>query len=233
MSKSAASLNTYPPSNPLGAMLPSLARRIRKDNPDLNDHSTLTHEELAGYRLKLVSEMLQAEHGELTQLDDAVARSLAHSESIVSNTDDNYEGQRTFGERLSDQIAGFGGSWAFLISFGLVLVAWIALNLVQGQSKAFDPFPFILLNLLLSCLAAVQAPLIMMSQRRQEEKDRMRARNDYQINLKAELEIRHLHEKIDHLLNSQWQRLAHLQEVQIEMLDEIRKQRPATARVKK
>ena len=211
---------------PLTAIWPSLEQRIRKDKPQLDDLSKLTREEIADYRLKLVSEMLQAERGELSKLDEAVASSLAKSELIASNIEDTFDGKRTFGERLSDSLAVFGGSWTFLIAFGIFLAIWIVLNAVAGLNKAFDPFPFILLNLLLSCIAAVQAPLIMMSQRRQEEKDRERARNDYQINLKAELEIRHLHEKMDHLLTSQWERLAQLQEVQIEMLEEIRKEKP-------
>jgi uncharacterized membrane protein len=206
----------------LAAIHPSLAKRIRADNPHLNENGSISLRQLGEYRERYVSELLADERGELTKLDKAVAASLARSELIASNTDDEFEGKRTFGEKLSDNLAKFGGSWMFLICFGAVLAIWIAYNAARGENNAFDPFPFILLNLILSCLAAIQAPVIMMSQRRQETKDRLRARNDYQINLKAELEIRHLHEKVDHLLNSQWQRLAKLQELQIEMLEEIR-----------
>jgi uncharacterized membrane protein len=206
----------------LQAIRPALARRIRADHPHLEHDSNISAEQLAEYRTRYVTELLQAERGELTKLDEAVAASLAKSELIAANTDDTFEGKRTFGEKLSDNLAKFGGSWMFLICFGAALAIWIAYNAARGENGAFDPFPFILLNLILSCLAAVQAPVIMMSQRRQETKDRLRARNDYQINLKAELEIRHLHEKVDHLLNSQWQRLAKLQELQIKMLEEIR-----------
>ena len=119
-------------------------------------------------------------------------------------------------------MASFGGSWTFLIAFFAVLLIWIATNVAWAQRGAFDPFPFILLNLVLSCLAAIQAPIIMMSQQRQESKDRLRSLNDYRVNLKAELEIRHLHEKLDHLISRQWQRLAEIQELQIELLQERR-----------
>ena len=123
---------------------------------------------------------------------------------------------------MSDGLAQFGGSWAFLIVFSGFLAVWMLFNSYRGGA-AFDPYPYILLNLILSTIAAVQAPIIMMSQRRQEEKDRMRSLNDYKVNLKAELEIRHLHEKIDHLINKQWQRLAEIQELQLEKILERKK----------
>jgi uncharacterized membrane protein len=127
---------------------------------------------------------------------------------------------------MSDTLARFGGSWTFLVSFGVFLMIWMAFNIaVSSTREAFDPYPFILLNLVLSCLAAVQAPIIMMSQKRQEVKDRMRSLNDYQVNLKAELEIRHLHEKLDHLITKQWQRLAEIQQIQMEMMQDGRRAR--------
>src|SRR5438067_8121985 len=122
---------------------------------------------------------------------------------------------------MSDRIASFGGSWRFIILFGTVLLVWVVLNGVFLMNHGFDPYPFILLNLILSCLAAVQAPVIMMSQNRAEARDRLRAENDYKVNLKAELEIRHLHEKIDHLLRRQYNRLFEIQQIQIELLEEI------------
>ena len=167
--------------------------------------------------------LLREEHGEFTELDRKVAESIANQETIAENVEQEFEQQRTLGERLSDGLASFGGSWAFLISFGVVLACWIALNIAIGTQKAFDPYPFILLNLLLSCLAAIQAPIIMMSQRRQEAKDRLRSFNDYKVNLKAELEIRHLHEKLDHLITRQWQRLAEIQRIQLEIMQETRR----------
>jgi len=129
----------------------------------------------------------------------------------------------TLGQRLADKVASFGGSWTFIISFGIFITIWILLNIIILQSKSFDPFPFILLNLILSCIAALQAPVIMMSQNRQEEKDRERSKKDYMINLKSELEIRILHEKIDHLMLHQEQDLIEIQKSQIEMMNDILK----------
>lgn len=206
---------------PLETLRPSLAERILADFPQLTEHSLVSKAELARYRTRYVEEILREEHGEYTDLDRQVVESIAKQDTIAANIEDDFEERRTLGERLSDGLANFGGSWAFLISFGCVLVVWMAINVVAGTG-AFDPYPFILLNLVLSCIAAIQAPIIMMSQKRQEHKDRLRSSNDYQVNLKAELEIRHLHEKIDHLITRQWQRLAEIQQVQLEMLQETR-----------
>lgn len=203
----------------IGTLRPTLADHIRNDFPDLPDHALISLKELARYRTRYVEEILREEHGEYSDLDREVAESIARQETIAENVEDDFEGHRTLGERFSDNLASFGGSWAFLISFGVVLFGWMVLNVAMAAS-AFDPYPFILLNLVLSCLAAVQAPIIMMSQKRQEAKDRLRSANDYQVNLKAELEIRHLHEKMDHLITRQWQRLAEIQQVQLEMLQE-------------
>ena len=128
---------------------------------------------------------------------------------------------RTFGQRVADNVANFGGSWTFIISFFIFILIWIASNVYLLTNKGFDPYPFILLNLILSCLASLQAPIIMMSQNRQEEKDRERAKKDYMINLKSELEIRMLDDKIDHLVMHQQQELIEIQKVQIEMMNDI------------
>ena len=133
-----------------------------------------------------------------------------------------FDQQLTLGERVADRVASFGGSWRFIGLFAAVLIIWMLVNSAVLQ-QPFDPFPFILLNLVLSCLAAIQAPVIMMSQNRQEERDRMRAENDYLVNLKAELEIRMLMLKVDSLLHHQWQRLLDIQEVQTELLEEMRR----------
>ncbi|MEN9598849.1 MAG: hypothetical protein RL596_1160 [Bacteroidota bacterium] len=110
-----------------------------------------------------------------------------------------------FGQQLADKVAAFGGSWTFISSFLTFIIVWIVLNVLLFLNKGFDPYPFILLNLILSCIAAIQAPVIMMSQNRQEEKDRERAKNDYEINLKSEKEIRELQQKIDELMGMQKQ----------------------------
>lgn len=208
---------------------PALTERIRRDHPDLPQDARISLGELSRYRMLYLEELLQQEHGEFTELDREVAESIARHDTIAENTEVEFEEQRSFGERLSDHLASFGGSWSFLIAFAIVLVVWMAINVWRGEKEAFDPYPFILLNLVLSCLAAIQAPIIMMSQRRQEEKDRQRSFNDYRVNLKAELEIRHLHEKIDYLISRQWQRLSEIQQLQIEMLQEAGGRKKAKA----
>ena len=132
---------------------------------------------------------------------------------------------RTLGERVADNIASFGGSWPFIFIFLGLILGWMIVNtLLIGHllhGHAFDPYPYIALNLVLSGLAGIQAPIIMMSQKRQEAKDRLRSENDYRVNLKAELEIRHLHEKMDHILTRQWERLAEIQQIQLEIMQDM------------
>jgi uncharacterized membrane protein len=202
------------------SLRPSLADRIRQDYPSIDEDSHISIDEVERYRTKYVEEMLLEEHGELTELDKRVAEALADHDTIVENIEEDFEDQRTFGERVSDNLASFGGSWAFLISFFLFIAVWMGYNLYLGESEAFDAYPFILLNLVLSCIAAIQAPIIMMSQKRTEEKDRLRSLNDYKVNLKAELEIQHIQEKLDYLLTKQWQRLSEMQHMQMELMQE-------------
>jgi uncharacterized membrane protein len=186
---------------------PSLLEFIKKEVPDLDSKAFICFEDLGNFRKDYVKEVLEDEIGELSALDNEVIQSLEQHEILSADISRQFERKLTFGERLSDRIAEFGGSWKFLIMFGAVLIAWIVLNAVFLLNRGFDPYPFILLNLILSCLAAIQAPIIMMSQNRAEARDRLRAENDYKVNLKAELEIRHLHEKLDHLLSRQYNRL--------------------------
>ena len=200
---------------------PSLAAFIAKRVPDWDATGFICFDDLARFRRDYVKEVLEDEIGELSALDHEVLASLEQHEILSENISHDFEEKRTFGERLSDQIAAFGGSWRFIILFGVVLFVWIVINTVVLATRAFDPYPFILMNLILSCIAALQAPIIMMSQNRTEQRDRLRAENDYKINLKAELEIRHLHEKLDHLLRSQYSRLFEIQQIQIELLEEL------------
>jgi uncharacterized membrane protein len=172
------------------------------------------------YREKYISNYLSVEIGELTNLENKVIGSLQEGVSIVSSLEEDL-GIRTFGQKVADRVAAFGGSWKFIILFGIFILLWILANIYLLLNKGFDPYPFILLNLILSCLAALQAPVIMMSQNRQEEKDRERAKKDYMINLKSELEIRMLHEKLDHLIMHQQEELIEIQKVQIEMMNDI------------
>jgi uncharacterized membrane protein len=200
---------------------PSLLDFIKKGTPGLDPQGFICHADLGDFRKDYVKEVLEDEIGELSALDEEVVESLHQHEILSSDIEKQFEKKLTFGEQLSDRIAEFGGSWKFLITFGAVIIVWIGANVVLLATRAFDPFPFILLNLILSCLAAVQAPVIMMSQNRAEARDRLRGENDYKINLKAELEIRHLHEKLDHLLRRQYNRLFEIQQIQIELLQEI------------
>ncbi len=199
---------------------PGVSALISVEYPDWADGCYICRKDLARFRRLHVENLLSNERGELTALDHEVIASLTEGQVISRNPSDQPATPATFGERTADHVAEFGGSWTFILSFGAVLVAWITLNAIGLMAQPFDPYPFILLNLVLSCLAALQAPIIMMSQRRQETKDRRRAENDYRVNLKAELEIRQLHEKLDHQLMHQWEKLAALQQIQIDLLEE-------------
>jgi uncharacterized membrane protein len=194
---------------------------IQKDNPEFNHESFLSVSELAQYRERYFSEFLVKEIGELSDLEQTVLASLKDNTTLTDKIDGDDKQTLTIGQKIADKVATFGGSWTFIISFGLFIFVWISINVFWFVNKSFDPYPFILLNLILSCLAALQAPVIMMSQNRQEEKDRERARKDYMINLKSELEIRTLHEKIDHFLVDQQQELLEVQRTQIEMMKGI------------
>src|SRR5512135_2108046 len=203
----------------------SLVRVIRGDFPGWMPDGYICRDDLAVYRGRLVNQVLEGGIAEAGSIRAMVAKSIAEEELVSRNVNEEFEVQATLGQRLADRMASFGGSWTFIIIFMTVLVVWIAINSVVLLVKPFDPYPYILLNLVLSCIAAIQAPVILMSQNRQEAKDRLRSQHDYQVNLKAELEIRHLHEKVDHLLSHQWERLAQIQEIQLELLSEISKKR--------
>ncbi len=204
-----------------GMIRPSLADMISGEHPGITADAAICREHLVAYRTRYVEDMLEHEKGELGELDRQVVESLAREETVSEDVEESWRDTRTFGEKLADVVADFGGSWGFILSFFIVLMIWVAFNVWVAASSVFDPYPFILLNLVLSCLAAIQAPVIMMSQKRQEAKDRLRSENDYRVNLKAELEIRHLHEKMDHLINRQWERLAEIQQIQLEIMQDL------------
>jgi uncharacterized membrane protein len=208
---------------PLAAIRPSVLALIEAEHPGVDHAGRICPEDLADFRERYIQNLLVSEKGEITGLEKAVIDSMKSHELMVTEIKPESDSGFTFGQRLADRIATFGGSWTFLIVFFSFLLIWMAINVIALRGHPFDPYPFILLNLLLSCIAAIQAPVIMMSQNRQEEKDRVRSEHDYQINLKAELEIRHLHEKMDHLLMQQWERLVEIQQVQIELLQELKR----------
>ena len=193
---------------------------IQNEYPDFDESKFLSISELNMFREKYISNYLVVEIGELSNFEAKVIGSLNEDKSLVNTVEDEL-GVRTVGQKVADQVAAFGGSWKFIILFGVFIFLWILANIYLLLNKGFDPYPFILLNLILSCLAALQAPVIMMSQNRQEEKDRERAKKDYMINLKSELEIRMLHEKLDHLIMRQQEELIEIQKVQIEKMNDI------------
>ena len=198
---------------------------IRKTHPDWSSSGFICISDLNHFRAKYVEDIIRRDKGEVSTLEKQVVKSLEKQGLLSENVNVVFERRLTLGERLADKIADYAGSWRFIGIFFAVLILWIAINSVVLIWKPFDPYPFILLNLVLSCLSAIQAPVIIMSQNRQETKDRLRAENDYRVNLKAEVEIRHLHEKMDHLLINQWQRLLEIQEVQTELMEEVARKR--------
>jgi uncharacterized membrane protein len=199
----------------------SLLGQIKKDNPAVDVNGFISIEELNKVRDKAVRGMLESDKGELSKLDSEVLKSIEENDLLTLGAINDSNIGDTFGMRLADKIAEFGGSWKFIIIFAAFIFLWIASNVWLLLNKGFDPYPFIFLNLILSCIAAMQAPVIMMSQNRMEVKDRKRAESDYKVNLKAELEIRHLHEKMDHLILKQMQHLNDIQQIQIDLLEEI------------
>ena len=200
---------------------PALVSLIERETGRWDENGWICLDDLQRFQHKYVEHLLEDEKGELTQLEQRVLESLRDQEILSQNPETEFDAGLTLGQRAADRIADFGGSWIFIGIFALVMLSWMLLNSYVLAARPFDPYPYILLNLVLSCLAAVQAPVIMMSQNRQEARDRQHALHDYQVNLKAELEIRHLHQKIDHLLSRQWERLVEIQEVQMELINQV------------
>ncbi len=194
---------------------------IKKSNPNIDENGKISFSELSQIREKYIAEGLRTEVGEIGFLEQKVIDAINDSKFVSSMDEDDLKSKDNYGQKLADKVASFGGSWTFIISFLIILFIWIVSNALLLHNKGFDPYPFILLNLFLSCLAAFQAPVIMMSQNRQEEKDRERAKKDYIVNLKSEVEIRGLHDKLDHMLIHQQQKLLEIQQMQIELLQDI------------
>ena len=191
--------------------------------PDFNVESFISNDELNRFRRLYLTALITEEKGELAVIDSDVMAAIKNNAILSENIQDEMEAELTFQQRLADKIAEFGGSWVFIITFFSFILVWMLINIWVLTSRPFDPFPFILLNLILSCLAAIQAPIIMMSQNRKEQKDRKRSEYDYKINLKAELEIKLLSEKIDHLLVHHNKKLLEIQELQTDYLEDLMK----------
>jgi uncharacterized membrane protein len=205
----------------LGVVRASIAALIQREVPGCSADGVICTTCLNRFRAEYVQDQMEKDFGELSRVEQEVLESLKASELIADNLNVEYDKQRTLGDRIADRVAGFGGSWPFIFIFFAVMAVWIAANVGVLLARPFDPYPFILLNLLLSLIAAVQAPVIMMSQNRQADRDRLRAENDYKVNLKAEIEIRSLGEKLDQLIHHQWTRLIEIQQIQMEMIGDL------------
>lgn len=204
----------------IASLTPSLQAYIKKRFPESDTFGYVANAELLSLRKEYVEDLIKEDLGEISMLEQEVLQSVSSTEFISKDVETELDKELSLGDRLADSIASFGGSWTFILSFMAFVLGWMAVN-VWMMVKPFDQFPFILLNLILSCLAAIQAPLIMMSQNRQEDKDRERSKRDYQVNLKAELEIKLLHEKVDYLLKLQNRKLLEIQQVQTDMLNQL------------
>jgi uncharacterized membrane protein len=200
---------------------PNILGLIQSENPGFTIDSHLSISELNQYREKYLRALLERERLAISELEGTVLTSITNETTLADKLEFEDDTDNSFGQKLADKVAAFGGSWSFILLFVGFLLLWIIINVFVLVTMPFDPYPFIFLNLILSFIAALQAPVIMMSQNRQEEKDRSRAKKDYMINLKAELEIRMLHEKIDHLILHQQQDLLEIQNIQVDMLTDV------------
>ncbi len=199
-----------------------IAQRIREQQGTFSPEGYICLGDLNLFRTGYITDTLRTANQEAAEVGKEMSEGIAEETRVLSkNINEAFDKSLTTGERMADGLADFGGSWTFITIFSVVCVAWMAINTAVLMSKAFDPYPYILLNLVLSCLAAIQAPVILMSQNRQEAKDRLRSEHDYEINVKAEIEIRKLHEKMDHLLMHQWQRLLDIQQLQVNQIENI------------
>ncbi len=204
-----------------GSIPESIAEVIRKEYPAWSREGCICSADLNRFRAQYIREILEREKDELSSLEETIAESMKNHELTAKNVNIEFDRQLSFGDRVSDRLADFAGSWTFIALFTVVLSVWITINAIVLVFRPFDPYPFILLNLVLSALAAIQAPVIIMSQNRQEERDRMNAEHDYQVNLNAEMEIHQLHKKMDHLLINQGERLLEIQKIQVELMEDL------------
>ena len=204
------------------AVRPQVAAHIAQSFPERwTESGRICRTCLSRERLHYVTARLVEEKGTLSGVEEEVAKKAGLHLTIARDIDAQFQTSATFGQRAADNVARVGGSWSFVLSFLFFLVVWMAINTFALRNAAFDPYPYILLNLVLSCLAALQAPIIMMSQNRASERDRVESTHDYETDLKAEIEIASLHDKVDHLLHAQWERMVELQEMQMELLTEL------------
>jgi len=208
---------------PLSFVRTAILQTAKNNYENVDENGYVCNDDLQKLRSLHLEEILKKNIGELSNLDKIVLDSFKEHELITQNVNKNFEKKLTFGQKLADKVAHFGGSWGFITIFLAFLIIWMLYNSFMILHKSFDPYPYILLNLILSSLAAIQAPIIMMSQNRQAQKDRLQSDDDYKTNLKAELEIRQLHTKIDQFMNNQWNTLIEIQQMQIDIAEEALK----------
>lgn len=210
---------------PLAMLRSNQFANAKERFPDLEPSGFICYPDLRKINALHFEKILQKERGSLTELEREVLESIEQHDILSENIETEFERGQTFGQKLSDKIAQFGGSWTFVTLFTCMILVWMMINSFQIMSLDFDPYPYILLNLVLSTLAAIQAPIIMMSQNRQAFKDRLSQENDYQINLKSELQIRQLNTRMDVFMKHYWQRMSDLTVKTEEILTEMQTQK--------
>ncbi len=206
---------------PLRLVRSTILETFYKKHPEADKKGYVCLSDLRLLRAEHVENLLTEDKGALSQLEKEVLQSLESDDLLVENVNKKFDRKLTLGERMADRVARFGGSWKFILSFFFLLILWMIINTFFFAQEGFDPYPFILLNLVLSCLAAIQAPVIMMSQNRQAQRDRLQANEEYQTNLKAELEVQQIHARLDLFMKRQWESLLELQKIQIELTEEL------------
>jgi uncharacterized membrane protein len=212
---------------PVDLVRDSLIPYLHQMCPDqeLDPNGYVSRESLALARKQVVNAWAAEEEGEMQRLRMQVADAVESHDTIAKNVDSEYNLKTTFGDKIADKLAAVAGSWTFILSFLAFLGVWMGINTKALLNHPPDPFPYIFLNLILSCIAALQAPVIMMSQNRQDTRDRIRNEVDYMVNLKAELEIKFLNEKVDRLIHDHWKHLLEIQQMQMEMIEELLEQK--------
>ncbi|WP_316356103.1 DUF1003 domain-containing protein [Candidatus Neptunichlamydia sp. REUL1] len=206
---------------PINMIRNSILDVLQVERPNIDTNGFICYSDLREIRTEYIEKLIREDKGALSSFEKEVLDSLSSQDILAENVNKKFEKKLTIGQRMADRVARFGGSWKFILLFLALLLIWMVLNTFFVKDEGFDPYPFILLNLLLSCLAALQAPIIMMSQNRQAERDRLQANEEYCTNLKAELEIQHLQSKLDLFMKNQWESLLELQRIQIELTEDI------------
>ena len=206
---------------PLRMVRPTTIELLKKSYPEIDLNGYICYDELHKIRVDYIEAILREDKGALTHLDSEVLESLESEDLLSENVNKKFERKLKFGEKVADKVAAFGGSWKFILSFLAIIIFWMGINVFCFTNGGFDPYPFILLNLVLSCLAAIQAPVIMMSQNRQYAKDKLLMNEEYVTNLKAELEVQQLHAKLDLFMKRQWDTLLEIQKIQLEISEDI------------